>query len=78
MDADLGSLEAGKLADVIVIDGDPLDDIRVSEKVDYTMVNGRLYDASNMNQVGNHPRERGPLWWEMSRAWEKRDGLVVP
>ena len=78
MDADLGSLEAGKLADVIVIDGDPLDDIRVSEKVDYTMVNGRLYDASNMNQVGNHPRERGPLWWEMSRAWERRDGLVVP
>ena len=78
MDADLGSLEAGKLADVIVIDGDPLTDIRVSEKVDYTMVNGRLYDAATMNQVGNHPRERGPLWWEMSRAWEYRDGVVVP
>jgi len=42
------------------------------------MVNGRLYDAATMNQVGNHPRERGPLWWEMSRAWEKRDGVVVP
>jgi len=78
MDADLGSLEPGKLADVIVIDGDPLEDIRVSENVAYTMVNGRLYDAATMNQVGNHPRERGRLWWEMSRAWEEGDGLVVP
>jgi imidazolonepropionase-like amidohydrolase/Tol biopolymer transport system component len=78
MEADLGSLEAGKLADVIVIDGDPLEDIRVSEKVTYTMVNGRLYDSATMNQIGNHPQERGPLWWETSRAWEKRDGAVVP
>ena len=69
MDGDIGSLEAGKLADVIVIDGDPLQDIRVSENVAYTMVNGRLYDAATMNQVGNHPKERGRLWWEMSRAW---------
>ncbi len=78
MDADLGSLEPGKLADVIVIDGDPLEDIRVSESVAFTMVNGRLYDAATMNQIGNHPRERGRLWWEMSRAWEERDGAVVP
>ena len=78
MDADLGTLEPGKLADVIVIDGDPLEDIRVSENVAFTMVNGRLYDATTMNQVGSHPSERGPLWWEMSRAWEERDGAVVP
>ncbi len=78
MEGDLGSLEAGKLADVIVIDGDPLEDIRVSEKVTYTMVNGRLYDSATMNQIGNHPRDRGPLWWEMGRAWEERDGVVVP
>ncbi len=78
MDADLGSLEAGKLADVIVIDGNPLENIRLSENVSYTMVNGRLYEAATMNQIGNHPKERGSLWWEMSRAWEKRDGVVVP
>lgn len=68
MDHDIGSLEAGKLADVIVIEGDPLEDIRVSENVSYTMVNGRLYDAATMNQIGNHPKERGRLWWEMGRA----------
>jgi hypothetical protein len=36
------------------------------------MVNGRLYDAATMNQIGNHPGERGRFWWEMSRAWEGR------
>jgi hypothetical protein len=35
-----------------------------SEFVRYTMVNGRIYDARSMNQVGNHPRERGRFWWE--------------
>jgi imidazolonepropionase-like amidohydrolase/Tol biopolymer transport system component len=64
LDADIGSLEAGKLGDLIVIDGNPLEDIRVSEKVDYTMVGGRLYDAASMNEVGHHPRDRGLFYWE--------------
>lgn len=60
----VGSLEEGKLADLIVIDGNPLDDIYNTENVVYTMVNGRLYNASTMNEIGNHPRERIPFWWE--------------
>ncbi len=43
---DLGSLETGKLADLVVIDGDPLKDIHDSQKVAYTMKGGTLYDAS--------------------------------
>jgi imidazolonepropionase-like amidohydrolase len=64
LDADIGSLEAGKLADLIVIDGNPLADIRQSEKVLYTVVNGRVYDAATMNEMGNHPRQRPKYWWE--------------
>jgi hypothetical protein len=64
MDKDLGSLTPGKLADVIVIDGNPLQDIRVSEKVQWTMVNGRLYDAATMNESGARDRKRAKYWWE--------------
>ncbi len=64
MDHELGSLEAGKRADLLVLDENPLDDIRNSEEIDLVMKNGRLYDAETMDEVGNHPQERGPLYFE--------------
>jgi len=69
----LGSLEPGKLADLIVIDGNPLEDIYDTENVVYTMVNGRLYDADTMNEIGNHPRERLPFWWEREGYGQRFD-----
>ncbi|SMO50683.1 amidohydrolase family protein [Fodinibius sediminis] len=64
MDHALGSIEEGKLADLIVIDGNPLEDIRVTEQVTHTMINGRLYDSATMNQVAPVQQERQPFWWE--------------
>jgi imidazolonepropionase-like amidohydrolase len=63
MDRDLGTLEPGKLADIIVIDGDVLSDIRQSERVRYTMVNGRLYDAATLDEVGSTAK-RPKYWWQ--------------
>lgn len=61
---DLGSLEAGKLADLVVIDGDPLADIRQSQKVAFTMKDGVLYDAATMQQVWPERKPLGPFFWQ--------------
>jgi Tol biopolymer transport system component/imidazolonepropionase-like amidohydrolase len=68
LDGDIGSLEPGKLADFIVLDRDPLADIRNSESVRWTIVNGRVYDAMRMDEIGNRPRPRQPFFWERDGA----------
>jgi imidazolonepropionase-like amidohydrolase/Tol biopolymer transport system component len=64
LDGDIGSIDQGKLADLIVLDRNPLENIRNSEAIDMVMVNGRLYDGDTLNEIGNHPRERPKFWWE--------------
>ena len=63
LDADLGSLETGKLADLVVLDRNPLDDIRNTEAIAMVMQNGRLFDR-DLNEIGNHPAKRLPFYWE--------------
>ncbi len=65
LDGDIGSIEVGKLADLIVVDGNPLDDLRRSEYVTHTMINGRLYDAATMNQIAPDRVEREEFFFEM-------------
>ena len=67
MDADIGSLEPGKLADLVILDADPTVDIRNSEKVSRVMVGGRLYDSMTLNEVVTGDRKRAPWWWEKSK-----------
>lgn len=69
-DREIGSLEPGKLADVIVLDRDPLADIRNSESVAQVMVNGRLYDAATMNELAPRKRPRAAFWWEAQQRAE--------
>jgi imidazolonepropionase-like amidohydrolase len=64
LDRDVGSLEAGKLADLAIIDGDVLADIRSSDKITHVMVGGRLYETATMNEVGATPKARKAFFFE--------------
>ena len=68
---ELGTLEKGKLADLLVLDRNPLENIRHSESLAFVMLNGRLYDAKTLEEVGDTPRPRLPFWFEMPERGSK-------
>ena len=64
---DLGSLVPGKLADLIVLDSNPLDDIRNSTDLRYVMKNGELFEASTLDRVWPSPRAFPKPYWVRER-----------
>lgn len=72
MEQDLGSIAVGKLADLMVLNGNPLDDIRQTANIQFVMKAGTLYDAMSLDEVWPRQRRFGDNYWYVPEMY-KRD-----
>lgn len=63
LDSQLGSIEAGKLADLVILDANPLDDIHNARQIDRVMQNGVLYRGADASRIYPNPEPPGKQYW---------------
>jgi imidazolonepropionase-like amidohydrolase len=72
---DLGTIEQGKLADLVVLDRNPLDNIRNTAAIRSVMKNGRLYNGNTLDEIWPRVKKAGPFYWQEEEPPPDKPGV---
>lgn len=75
-DEDLGAITPGRIADLIVLDRDPLVDIRNTITTRFVMKGGVLYSADTLDELWPDERPFGPKWWKSDALFTVDDRSI--
>jgi hypothetical protein len=64
LEQELGSLAVGKLADLVILDRDPLVNIRHTNTIRYVMKNGELYEGDTLKPIWPQALAAPVFWWQ--------------
>jgi Tol biopolymer transport system component len=71
LDNDLGSIETGKIADLLIMDKNPLDNLRHTNTLTHVIKDGVVYDANTLDEISPHKKKADTMHWQI----KKPDGL---
>jgi len=67
LDNDLGTLEVGKIADLLIMNANPLDNLRNTNTLSHVIKNGIVYDANNLDEIAPIKKKAETFHWQTKK-----------